>query len=210
MKSPPAEVISVIAGGWSLTGVDLDRIPGFRIGVNDSAWRARVQLGVTMDRLFFEGRRAQLEQRFPADMSSGFYYREGIDKAGTAPAHWVRFDCDHRASNMSLDWKPRTRLNGMNSGICAINLAYRMKPERVILWGFDMCREPKSGRPYYHEPYPWARPNGATSDGKFLEWMRAFHDIRQQFDAAGIELVNASPGSAINTIKKIDPGVLLK
>lgn len=198
------ETISVIGSGWSLEGVDLARIPGFRIGVNDSAWRTPVDLGVTMDRLFFEGRQQQLAREFSPDKHGAFYYRAGIDKAGVAPPHWVGFDCDHTSAKMSLDWAPRTRLNGLNSGICAINLAYRIEPQRVILWGFDMCRS-RDGRPYYHEPYPWAKQAGATTGGKYEEWRNHFPQILAQFNAAGIELLNASLGSAVTCLKKIDP-----
>lgn len=203
------ETISVIGAGWSLAGVDLARIPGYRIGVNDSTWRTRVDMGVTMDRLFFEGRHQQLARAFMPGGAGAFYYRAGIDKQGLAPASWVPFDCDHTSSKMSIDWAPRCRLNGLNSGICAINLAYRQKPERVILWGFDMCRS-REGRPYYHEPYPWAKEQGATTSGKFEEWRRHFPEILAQFQAAGIELLNASPGSAITCLPKIDPQRWLK
>lgn len=199
----------MIAGGWSLKGIDFGKIPGFKIGVNDSAWRAETELGVTMDRLFFEGRFKQLDDRYRPPARGAMYIRAGIDKAGLAPATWVQFDCDNESAEMSRAWAPRCRLNGMNSGICGINLAFRQNPERVILWGFDMCRNPATGAPYYHEPYPWGRPLGNTTDGKFMQWAKAFADIRRQFDAAGIELINASPGSAINSIKKVDPSRLL-
>lgn len=196
--------ISVIASGWSLTGIDLDRIPGFRIGVNDSSWRAPVNLGVTMDRLFFEGRQAELQKAFPTSSPQVFYYRKGIDKAGAALPGWLAFDNDHTSIEMSAAWSPSCRLNGMNSGICAINLAFRQRPDRVILWGFDMCRS-RDGAAYYHKPYPWAKAEGATSGGKYEEWRSQFPEIMRQFKAAGIELVNASLGSAITSIPKIDP-----
>lgn len=199
--------ISVIGSGWSLAGIDLQRIPGLRIGVNDSAWRTRVDMGVTMDRLYFEGRHQQLARAFPSTADTAFYYRRGIDKGGIALPGWVGFDCDHESVEMSREWSPRTRLNGLNSGICAINLAFRINPDRVILWGFDMCRSPK-GQAYYHEPYPWA-PTPATKPGKYAEWIPAFDKIAAQFDAAGIELLNASRPSTIKTIRKIDPGSLL-
>jgi hypothetical protein len=199
--------ISVIASGWSLASIDRDRIPGLRIGVNDSAWRAPVDLGVTMDRLFFEGRHRELLEAFPSSSHRCLYYRAGIDKLGDAPAHWIRFANDHTSSDMSRAWAPRCTLNGTNSGICGINLAFRQDPERVILWGFDMCRSP-AGEPYYHPPYPWA-PGGATKAGKYQEWALQFATIAKQFDAAGIELLNASPASAIKSIKKVDPKKVL-
>lgn len=202
------EVISVIASGWSLAGIDLARIPGYRIGVNDSAWRTPVDIGVTMDRLYFEGRQQELAQAFGQALEPrNFYYRNGIDKKGNALGHWIRFDCDNESVEMSKDWAPRCRLNGLNSGICGMNLAYRLSPERVILWGFDMCRGPK-GQGYYHDPYPWA-PTPATKPGRYLEWMGAFAKLNRQFKTAGIELINASPESAITSIRKVDPRSLL-
>lgn len=199
----------MIASGWSLKNINFDKIPGFKIGVNDSAWRAEPELGVTMDRLFLEGRMPQLVEAFPSYSRRVMYIRAGIDKAGAAPDRWVQFDCDNTSAAMSTAWAPRCRLNGMNSGICGINLAFRQKPERVILWGFDMCRS-AAGAAYYHEPYPWGAVLGNTTNGKYLEWTKAFADIRRQFDAAGIELINASPGSAIKSLKKVDPSRLLK
>lgn len=204
--SKPIAVVSVIASGWSLTGVDLARIPGFKIGVNDSAWRAPVDLGVTMDRLFFEGRHRELCKAFGRDLPPTLYFRTGVDKAGLALPRWISFANDHESVEMSTQQSP-PRLNGLNSGICAINLAFQIRPARVILWGFDMCRSP-DGRAYYHAPYPWA-PGGATKPGKYLEWAPAFGQIAQQFKAAGVELINASPNSAINTIRKVDPKGLL-
>lgn len=200
--------VSVIASGWSLADIDFDRIPGLKIGVNDSAWRAGAQLGVTMDRLFLEGRFPQLAQAFPSSGRRVMYIRQGIDKIGQVPASWVQFDCDNESTEMSTSWSPRCRLNGLNSGICAINLAYRLQPDRVILWGFDMCLGP-GGRAYYHEPYPWA-PTPATKPGKYATWAQgAFHAIGRQFKEAAIDLVNASPESKILGIRKVKPESLL-
>lgn len=201
------QTISVIASGWSLAEIPLDRIPGYRIGVNDSAWRTRCDAGVTMDRLFFEGRQQQLRQAFPEHYRQAFFYRAGIDKAGQALPTWVPFDCDNESTQMARGLLPTCRLNGLNSGICAINLAFRMNVARVILWGFDMCRA-ADGRAYYHDPYPWA-PAGATKPGKYGSWALQFQSIYSQFSAAGIELVNASPVSQIKSIPKIDPAKVL-
>lgn len=196
-------VVSVIASGWSLAEIDRERIPGLRIGVNDSAWRVRCPIGVTMDRLFFEGRAAEISAAFDSSRAA-FYFRKGIDKAGRARIHWIPFENDHESVEMATERKNGFRLNGTNSGICAINLAFRIKPRRAILWGFDMCRS-RDGSAYYHKPYPWAKAEGATSGGKYEEWRSQFPEILRQFKAAGIELVNASLGSAITSIPKIDP-----
>jgi hypothetical protein len=93
------------------------------------------------------------------------------------------------------------RLNGSNSGTCAINFAYQTKPTRVFLLGFDMCKGP-SGEPYWHPPYRWA-PDGATKPGKYETWADEFKDIAAQFAIAGIEVFNVTHRSAIEYFKKI-------
>jgi hypothetical protein len=197
-----SHTISVIASGWSLATIDRTAIPGYRIGVNDSLWRIPCHAGVTMDRLFLEGRAGEIGRQIALGQS--FYYRHGTDKKEIMPEDAIAFDNDHTSIELSKEWSPRCRLNGTNSGVCAINLAYRMQPERVLLWGFDMCRSPQ-GDPYYHEPYPWARAQGATSDAKYQDWSKQFARIYAQYAAAGIELVNCSRESKITSIPKVDP-----
>lgn len=194
------DTVSVVASGWSLTDVDVTRIPGVRIGVNDSAWRIGCTWGVTMDRLFLENRIKELSAAF--ENVGGFFYRRGIDKNVSPPSNFIPFDNNHESIEMTGN---SNCLNGTNSGLCAVSLAFSLVPRRVLLWGFDMCRNPITGAAYYHDPYPWAKPGGATSNGRYAVWAMEFDRVAAQFKKRGIEVLNASPVSKITAFPKIKP-----
>lgn len=189
----------VIAGGWSARGTDWARLPGTTIGVNDAGIKAGTDVIVTMDRLWSEKRWTQLLAR-----KRPTYIRRAATK-NLPPAelreHWVCvFDCDHTDNRMVPNQDVRLeeyRLNGTNSGFCALNLAYQLAPpkSRVLLIGFDMCRGP-SGEIYWHEPYEWA-PQGATSSGKYKQWAGEFALAGRAFKEKKIDVVNCSLPSAI-------------
>lgn len=188
------ETISVIGGGWSVRDVDLTELPGVLIGVNDSAIHARVDIAVSMDRLWAEHRFAELRDRRRLT-----YLRRSAVQNLDARWPWLHvFDNDHLTVELSEDL---TRLNGTNSGVCAINLAYQLRPKRIVLFGFDMNRSP-AGVAHWYPPYPWTHAAGATSSGKYRRWAEEFDRIAVQCKRAGVEVLNASPTSAITAFPK--------
>lgn len=177
------------------------------IGVNDSAVRApRIDHVVTMDRLWLEYRWPQLlEKKAPTWVRRSAAQNIPVDQ------HWpglTIFENDNASVEFSTD--PQ-RLNGTNSGFCALNLAYQMQPARLFLLGFDMNRD-NFGRAYWHEPYPWNRGhvNGTTSNGKYSQWAKQFARAAAAFTAAGIEVFNVSPQSAIQNFRKITPAQYMR
>jgi hypothetical protein len=199
MTAHRSETVLVIAGGPSVAGVDLKALPDsvLIIGVNDAALRApRVDMAVTMDRLWTEARYAELRARaLPA------FIRTAALQNISAPyyEHCHPFDCDHTSSVMSPNLHT---LNGTNSGACALNLAYIGHPRRVFLYGFDMARGVRS-TPYWYAPYPW-RPKGGTGEGTYKQWAGQFDIPAAQFRDAGIEVFNVSPHSAIKSFPKLN------
>lgn len=199
------DTVSVIASGWSLgdlNDLERDRIPGFRLGVNDNCWRLRCDAGLSMDRLWIENRWPQILY-----VAKPLWARIGTDRNITKPLpDWVYlFGCHHESWVPSSDWG---HLNGTSSGMCAVNLALQLAPKRILMWGFDMCRA-KDGRAYWHKPYWWAKPQGGTGAGRYDEWSRQFHTIERYAASKGIELLNCSPPSKITSIRKIDPRSVL-
>jgi hypothetical protein len=189
--------ISILAGGWSVKGLDLTRLPGKVIGVNDSAVRARCDIAVSMDRLWTENRWANLHA-----LKREAHIRKSAIKNIAARPDWLHlFDCDHTLAELS---EVEGILNGTNSGLCALNLAYQMRPRRIILLGFDMCRSPR-GEAYWHDPYPWSKPQGGTGNGRYAEWAGQFARAAAQCKASGIEVINASKASKITAFPKVDP-----
>jgi len=191
--------ISVLGGGPSAQGLDLSRLPGLVIGVNDACVLAPVNVCVSMDRLWTENRWGQLMA-----LAKPTHLRRGCQRNCTG--QWpglVNFECDHTSTVMSD--APGT-LNGVNSGMCALNLAYQRRPARLLLFGFDMRRQ--GDRPYWWKPYEW-RPKGATSGGKYAQWARQFDQLAPQFKAAGIEVINGCKNSAITAFPRVSPQTLL-
>lgn len=194
-----SRTISILGGGWSAASVDKGRLPGMVIAVNDSAVLApKVDVAVSMDRLWAENRFTRLRERHAPKIA---WLRRSACK--NIPAQdWVEvFENDHTSTDFA---ESRGTLNGTNSGFCALNLAYQLRPDRIFLFGFDMNRSPE-GRPYWFADYPWAKPGGATSGGKYQAWASQFEAAARAFKIAGIEVLNASPSSAIKAFEKIAP-----
>lgn len=182
--------------------VDRDHLPGFVIGVNDSAVRARCDTCVSMDRLWTEWRWPDLVK-----IGRRAHIRDAALKNVTARPEWLRpFTCDYKTTVFS-DFV--NVLNGTNSGACALNLAWQKFPRRVYLFGFDMNRSP-NGAAYWFPHYPWTQPQGATKKGKYDEWAGQMEQIAEQFRAINAEVLNVSATSSIEAFRKITPADLQK
>lgn len=119
-------------------------------------------------------------------------------------------------SDVALDWPsihrvkidaPNDRLlpvesgmigSGGNSGFQALNLAIQFGAKRILLIGYDMSDQ--------HGQH-WYGPNkgeGRTNPGwwNFGRWRKAFDGTQHTLASLGVEVVNASPLSALNCYKK--------
>jgi hypothetical protein len=200
------DTISIVAGGWSVGKIKTHRIPGLIIGVNDATLflNKSADIAITMDRLWAENRWYWLTfHHFPRP----FYVRRSARKNLPAelPNQVFVFENDHTSTTFA---EGGGVLNGTNSGFCALNLAYQLRPKRLLLFGFDMNRSPE-GKPYWFPEYKWAKPGGATTGGKYQAWAGQFEAAAEAFKQAGIEVLNASPTSAIGAFPKIDPEQVL-
>lgn len=189
-----ASTVTVLAGGWSAAAIDKTRLPGKVIGVNDSAIHASCAIAVTMDRLWTEHRwDALCEIRRPT------FVRRGCARHTTDRPNWLaEFECDHTSNRFS---DRIGTLNGTNSGMCALNLAYQMRPRDVYLLGFDMGRGP-NGETYWFPSYPWARPEGGTSDRRYAEWAKQFGPAALAFAGIGANVFVVGP-SAIDVFLRM-------
>lgn len=183
----------IILGGGKSAGLcspeNLYRY-GHVIGVNDSAARVRCHTALSMDRLWMENHYEACRSLAVQTVFRRCAWRlTGKD--------WPRlnlFDCDIKTAHMN---ERVGFLNGDNSGACALNLAYQMRPEKVFLFGFDM-----NGSGYWHEGYS-ARNKGSGIKRK-PDWAAKFSYKQKQFSAVGISVFNVNPDSAINAFKKIN------
>lgn len=207
MQDWRADVVSIVAGGWSFSQVPHELVPGTVICVNDAAlyFRGKISAVVSMDRLWTEGR-----WDFLCSMMLPSYVRksalQNLDWRGFP---WVRcFECDHETVQFAGEEQHRISetfsenpgtLNGTNSAACAQNLAYLMSPRELYLFGFDLQRGP-AGQTHWYPPYPWA-PGGATTSGKYREWSRQHAKMALQFESIGCRVRNVSNRSLIEAYR---------
>lgn len=194
-------VVSVVAGGWSVNLVEHRRIPGHIIAVNDASFYLNASLDeiVSMDRLWTEYRWSWLKRR--AVLTN--LRRSAVQNLSTmGQEEWLNvFDCNHESVEFSNDW---ARLNGTNSGTCALNRAWQLRPKELYLFGFDMCLGP-NGQRHWHPDYPYAY---TTSAGKFRSWVKEFKIIAAQFKLIGTKVWNVSERSEISAFPRMQPNHL--
>lgn len=83
---------------------------------------------------------------------------------------------------------------GQNSGYQALNLMLHLGVKRALLLGFDM--QPVNGKSHWHKEHPV--PTEKAVYPKFLKNYRA---AAAEFAAAGLEIINCTPGSALDCFK---------
>lgn len=218
------DVVTVVGGGHSAAKVDLEKLAGHVIAVNDAALHLpRWNTLVSMDRLWCENRLPEVARQLnqlPGTLRNAraIYCRSNALQnirplALGFPREIVPFDCDHETDTFTDAELARQgdvlRLNGRNSGACALNLAFHFAPRRLFLVGFDMNKA-RDGRAYWYPPYPWTGGREGSGARKYSEWAAGFAYMSTAFGLIGCEVFNVSPASAITAFPKITPAAYLE
>jgi hypothetical protein len=95
-----------------------------------------------------------------------------------------------------LSTDPSTIAWNWNSGAGAINLAILAGAKRILLLGFDMKDQDK--KTHWHTEY-----NSATLRGTFRRFLKRYPQIAADAKAAGVEVLNVSPDSAIEVFPRV-------
>lgn len=165
----------VIASGPSLLGFDFARLPsGFRIGANRSAWLAKCDAFVTVDRNF---------HRREADRIATFGANAHVALPDQQPpipgvTYWKYARCLD-----GLAFAPGT-LAGSNSGFAALNLAVQLGYTEIALLGFDM--KWVAGRSHFHDGYG----QRMSVDRSLATWSQAFDTAARQLADTNIRVTN--------------------
>lgn len=191
------DVVSIVACGPSALACGAERAPGYVIAVNDAYRHVRHDAVLSMD-----GRWAANRFRDVVDTPAEMYIRArafnhvdlsylGQYRTATFPRLNV-FECDNHTDTFS-DRKRPLQLNGPNSGYCALNLAYQLRPRIVWLFGFD-----HSGR-HFHPESEWRQrgEGSVNTPRKFAEWSASCYEARRFFDDRGILVVNTNKNSMV-------------
>jgi hypothetical protein len=93
-----------------------------------------------------------------------------------------------------------------NSGAAAISLAAHLGVKRIVLLGFDMRLDPNNCS-HWHGAH--GKVIGKKFKTPFDRHLAGFSDIANDATRLGIEIINASPESAISVFKKMSVKELL-
>jgi hypothetical protein len=93
---------------------------------------------------------------------------------------------------------------GRSSGQTAIGLGYAMGGVRAVLLGFDM--RVVDGKEHHHDAYGPCDQHGMPRDPNIYgsSFLPAFAGWNDQARAAGLEIVNATPNSALREFPMVD------
>lgn len=189
----------ILGGGPSLAGMDLSPIHGRRVlGVNQ-AYTLGPWVEVTWfgDHRWFEWNVSRLRS-YPGLVVT--CAREFIDKKSN-PA-WVKL-LRRGEQYHGIETRPGYVAWNGNSGASAVNLAWHLGCARVVLLGFDMRRTP--GAP--NEGHNWhadhAGHHTPPADIYERRFLRCWPYIARDAERLGLEILNATPGSAIEEFRRV-------
>ena len=85
-----------------------------------------------------------------------------------------------------------------NSGFQAVNMAANFGADRIVLVGFDMTL---SGGSHWHGDHGQGLSN--PTERRVSEWRRDMDAAAFDLERAGVEVINASPVSALRNYRKV-------
>jgi len=131
--------------------------------------------------------------------------------------HNLKVTCNPRKHNLawhyeSVKYIRRESIDGIstkknsicwnkNSGAAAINLAAHFGVKRIILVGFDMSLDAADNR-HWHKQYTNTANRKQPRKLPFERHLKGFPKIASDAKKLGIEIINASPKSAITVFEK--------
>ena len=176
--------VYIIGGGPSLNDCDLTLIHDKRvIGVNQA-----FRLGSWVDVLYFG------DCSFYKDNIKDIRAFAGlkISSCGRIPVQgWPGVLRLKRKKPRGIETRPNSVSWNGNSGASAISIAAHLGAKRIVLVGFDMRKVEE--KHHWHSHY---KDRGKTWD-PYIVHMKGWPTIAQDAKKIGIEIINATPGSAI-------------
>ena len=190
----PADIVKQVRNGnlpMSVYALYMEKLFDKKvIGIN-----AAYQLGSWIDYIYFMDKDYMLSERenlakFPNPVISALEYSETEDWCHTIKGITKEGICTI-PNTISYNW---------SSGAAAINLAYQLGAKKIVLLGFDM--KLTRGKQHFHKGGKGYNPI-SNIDKVFARHLGAFEHIKNDADKLGIEIINASPKSAIKEFKRV-------
>lgn len=185
----------MLGGGPSLKSVDVDRLRGSRVIAVNNAYK----LGDWIDVLFYGDCHWLQPNKHAMQNWPGL-------KVTVCEGHAGKLDIkvlSRRRAMQGLSTQPGTLTWNLSSGACAINLAFLFGVKRIVLLGFDMRKV--DGEPNWHHDYGPRSPN----HDPYKRFLRPFPAIAEALKRHHVEVVNATPESALTVFPIVDPETVL-
>lgn len=176
----------ILASGPSLTQAQIDY--ALATGHHVMAINATYQKAPTANTLYCGDFLTWKE--YIADMRRVFK-GEMWSQDSTSCARWPEIKRVRAANRDGLGKNGLVHLNG-NSGFQAINLLYAWGYKRIVLLGMDMKLGLK-GEKHHHEDHPKPLVQALV----FTEWLHKSARLAIDLKNEGVEVLNATPGSAL-------------
>lgn len=183
---PDRPTAFLLAGGDSLRGFDIERLRGRRIVAVNSSVRMAARIAGSQDLLYFSDN--SWFETHQAEVAAWpgliFTAARGAKRAMPDRVNRIQtFEC-------SAFQVPEKLRSGRSSGHIAVSLAIALGAARLVLLGYDMRLI--GGRSHHHDDY------GRTTEQAVLDgFIEAFQGWHQDALDVDVEIVNASPGSAL-------------
>lgn len=184
------QAVALVAGGPSLRGFDWGRLRGYPVVAINRALEVlpfASLLWWTDARFWRHHREAILQHRAIWKATCQVHYHE----SDALPAHIVQY---RFTGHQGFDPDPRCLRTGNNSSFAALHLLGHLGTRRVVAFGLDMKHGPK-GETHYHSGH------GIMHQEETLTRLMLpyFASLAAPLAALGMEVINASPESALTT-----------
>ncbi len=188
--------VYILGGGPSLTNFDFERLRGERV--------------IAINNAYMEGRAPWAPVLYFMDWGWYGIHRNKLakwsglkvtvcDKCKAEPGIKV-LKWRHR---LGMDDDPRFLTRGTSAGFGAISLAVKLGANRIILFAYDM--RTVDGKHNYHEEHK----RNVHRDIYVNNFIRPFESLIKPAADRGIEILNATPDSALKTFPIVTPEEVL-
>lgn len=158
----------------------------------DGKWHAWHEAGIPKPALGLSAE--QVRARWAAFPGQKASIEWGGERVGDERVHVLK-NLHDSCHAYGLSTNAERLVTGRHSGFQALNLAVLAGASRVILLGYDGAPG-ADGATHWHGGHPKA------SAGIYDKIRASFSAVERELEAAGVAVVNCSPGSAINSFPK--------
>jgi len=131
---------------------------------------------------------------------------------------WVKYLAKNGKKSLGISPDPSSIGWNSNSGAAAISVAANAGAKRILLLGFDMCKDAGNRKHWHNEYTVFGRQQipvrghrtARVAPLPFERHLKGFPTIARDAKARGIEIINVCPTSAITVFPKCDLKDVLK